>query len=112
MKMIMAIIKPHKVDAVREAIGTLELVGMTLTEVKGFGRQRGHTEVYRGTEYQVNYVPKVKLEVAVGDDKVDAAVAAIRDAANEDKIGDGKIFVVDLEQAIRVRTGETDEAAL
>lgn len=112
MKLIMAIIKPHKVDAVREAIGGLDLVGMTLTEVKGFGRQRGHTEVYRGTEYQVNYVPKVKLEVACGDDKADAVTEAIRAAANEDKIGDGKIFVLDLDQAVRVRTGETGEEAL
>jgi nitrogen regulatory protein P-II 2 len=112
MKMIMAIIKPHRLDEVREAIGSHGISGMTVTEVKGFGRQRGHTEIYRGTEYQVNYAPKIKLEVAVADGQVDNVLEAIRSTANEGKIGDGKIFVYNLEQAIRVRTGETAEEAL
>lgn len=112
MKMIMAVIKPHKVDAVREAIAGVGVTGMTLTEVKGFGRQLGHTEIYRGTEYQVNYVPKAKLEIAVSEDRVEPVISAIRQAANEGKIGDGKIFVYDLDAAVRVRTGETADQAL
>ncbi|MFT6657108.1 P-II family nitrogen regulator [Maritalea sp.] len=112
MKLIIAIIKPHKLDEVRDAIGALDILGMTVTEVRGYGRQRGHTEIYRGAEYEISYVPKLKLEIGVPDDKLDQAVDAIREAASEGKIGDGKIFVLDLEAAIRVRTGENGESAL
>ncbi|WP_299348982.1 P-II family nitrogen regulator [uncultured Maritalea sp.] len=112
MKFIIAIIKPHKLDEVRDAIGALDISGMTVTEVRGYGRQRGHTEIYRGAEYEISYVPKLKLEIAVPDDKLDKAVDAIRETASEGKIGDGKIFVLDLEAAIRVRTGESGESAL
>jgi nitrogen regulatory protein P-II 2 len=112
MKLIMAIIKPFKLDDVREALTPLGVQGLTVTEVKGFGRQKGQTEIYRGAEYQVSFLPKVKVEIAVGDDMVDSVMEAIRVAANTDKIGDGKIFVFDVERAMRIRTGETDAAAL
>ncbi|MEK9831243.1 MAG: P-II family nitrogen regulator [Rhodospirillaceae bacterium] len=112
MKFIVAIIKPHKLDDVREALAGVGIEGMTASEVKGYGRQKGQTEIYRGAEYQVNFVPKVKIEVAVDDDVVDNVVDAIRNAANTEKIGDGKIFVLDLQSAVRVRTGETGSDAL
>jgi nitrogen regulatory protein P-II 2 len=112
MKFIVAIIKPHKLDDVREALASVGIEGMTASEVKGYGRQKGQTEIYRGAEYQVNFVPKVKIEVAVDDGVADAVVEAIRTAANTEKIGDGKIFVLDLENAVRVRTGETGAEAL
>ena len=112
MKMIMAIIKPAKLDAVREALVEIGIQGLTSAEVSGFGRQKGHTEIYRGAEYSVSFVPKIKIEVAVSDGQVDAAVDAIKAAANTNKIGDGKIFVTDLSQAVRIRTGETNEDAL
>ncbi|MGN6102524.1 MAG: P-II family nitrogen regulator [Devosia sp.] len=112
MKLIMAIIQPHRLDAVRNALNDLGIHGMTVTEVKGYGRQRGHTEIYRGTEYEVSYLPKSKIEVALDDDRVDAALAAIAETARTGKIGDGKIFVLDLEGALRVRTGETGSDAL
>ena len=109
---ITAIIKPFKLDDVREALSEVGVQGMTATEVKGFGRQKGHTELYRGAEYVVDFLPKVKIEMAVSADLVDRALEAIRKAASTGKIGDGKIFVVDLEQAIRIRTGETGADAL
>jgi len=112
MKIITAIIKPFKLDDVREALSEVGVQGMTATEVKGFGRQKGHTELYRGAEYVVDFLPKVKIEMAVSADLVDRALDAIRKAASTGKIGDGKIFVVDLEQAIRIRTGETGADAL
>lgn len=112
MKLIVAIIKPYKSDDVREAVSELGISGMTLTEVKGFGRQKGHTELYRGAEYVIDFLPKVKLEIAVEDDQADQVVDAICKAANTGKIGDGKIFVSDLEQTIRIRTGETGNDAL
>ncbi|MCH8834449.1 MAG: P-II family nitrogen regulator [Proteobacteria bacterium] len=112
MKMITAIIKPHKLDEVREALTPLGVAGMTVTEVKGFGRQKGQTEIYRGAEYEVSFLPKVKVELAVGDDMVEAVVEAIQKSAHTGKIGDGKIFVAELGQAIRIRTGETDAEAL
>jgi nitrogen regulatory protein P-II 2 len=112
MKFIVAIIKPHKLDEVREALAGVGIDGMTASEVKGYGRQKGQTEIYRGAEYQVNFVPKVKIEVAVDDAVADSVVEAIRNAANTEKIGDGKIFVLDLENAVRVRTGETGADAL
>ena len=112
MKLVSAIIKPFKIDDVRTAISEIGVEGLTVSEVKGFGRQKGHTELYRGAEYQVDFLPKVKLEVAVNDDIVDRLVEAITQAAQTGKIGDGKIFVYDLEQAIRIRTGETDIEAL
>lgn len=112
MKFIVAIIKPHKLDEVREALAGVGIEGMTASEVKGYGRQKGQTEIYRGAEYQVNFVPKVKIEVAVDDAVVDNVVDAIRNAANTEKIGDGKIFVLDLQSAVRVRTGETGSDAL
>lgn len=112
MKFIVAIIKPHKLDDVRDALASVGIEGMTASEVKGYGRQKGQTEIYRGAEYQVNFVPKVKIEVAVDDGVADAVVEALRTAANTEKIGDGKIFVLDLENAVRVRTGETGAAAL
>ena len=111
MKFIVAIIKPHKLDDVREALAGGGIEGMTASEVKGYGRQKGQTEIYRGAEYQVNFVPKVKIEVAVDDGVVDNVVDAIRNAANTEKIGDGKIFVLDLQSAVRVRTGETGAEA-
>jgi len=112
MKMITAIIKPFKLDDVRDAIAEAGIQGMTVTEVRGFGRQKGHTELYRGAEYVVDFLPKLKLEVAVPDDRVDAVVEAIADSAASGRIGDGKIFVHTLEQAVRIRTGEEGEKAL
>ncbi len=112
MKMITAVIKPFKVDDVRDALAQIGVQGMTVTEVKGFGRQKGHTELYRGAEYVVDFVPKVKLELAVVDERVDQAVDAITQAAGSGKIGDGKIFITALEQVLRIRTGETDRDAL
>ena len=112
MKLIIAIIQPHKLDTVREALTGIGVEGLTVSEVRGYGRQRGQTEVYRGTEYQINYVPKIKLEIAVDDSTVEKVIEAIRDSAQTGKIGDGKIFVVDLGAAVRIRTGETDQAAL
>ncbi|MDD5320906.1 MAG: P-II family nitrogen regulator [Methylococcales bacterium] len=112
MKLITAIIKPFKLDDVREALSEIGVAGVTATEVKGFGRQKGHTELYRGAEYVVDFLPKVKLEIAVADDTVEKAVGAIVKAANTGKIGDGKIFVSNLEQVIRIRTGETGEDAI
>ncbi len=112
MKMITAIIKPFKLDDVREAISEIGVQGMTMTEVKGFGRQRGHTELYRGAEYVVDFLPKVKLEVAVDDDMVDRVVEAITKSASTGKIGDGKIFISPIEQVVRIRTGETGAEAL
>ncbi|MET1163452.1 MAG: P-II family nitrogen regulator [Pseudoxanthomonas sp.] len=112
MKMIMAIIKPFKLDDVREALAEAGITGITVTEVKGFGRQKGHTELYRGAEYVVDFLPKVKLEVAVGDDQVDKVVEAIVKAAGTGKIGDGKVFVYALDRVVRIRTGELDSDAL
>lgn len=112
MKLITAIIKPFKLDDVREAIASLGVEGLTVSEVKGFGRQKGHTELYRGAEYQVDFLPKVKLEIATLADNVEHIIEAICKAAYTGKIGDGKIFVVNLEQAIRIRTGETDTDAI
>ena len=112
MKMITAIIKPFKLDDVRQAVGDIGINGITVTDVKGFGRQRGHTELYRGAEYQVDLLPKVKLDVAVDDAMVDQVIDAITNAARTGKIGDGKIFVNDLEQVIRIRTNETGSQAL
>jgi nitrogen regulatory protein PII len=112
MKMVTAIIKPFKLDDVREALSEAGVNGITATEVKGFGRQKGHTELYRGAEYVVDFLPKIKLEIAVTDDQVDRVVEAIMQAANTGKIGDGKIFVSDLEQVIRIRTGELDADAV
>jgi nitrogen regulatory protein PII len=108
----MAIIKPFKLDEVRQALSELGLQGMTVTEVRGYGRQKGHTELYRGAEYVVNFIPKLKIEVVVPANQVDKAVDAIATAAKTGKIGDGKIFVVLVEQTVRIRTGETDESAL
>jgi nitrogen regulatory protein PII len=112
MKLITAIIKPFKLDDVREALSEVGVSGVTVTEVKGFGRQKGHTELYRGAEYVVDFLPKVKLDIAVSDDLVQAAVEAISQTANTGKIGDGKVFVSVLEQVVRIRTGETGEEAL
>ena len=112
MKLITAIIKPFKMDDVREALSEIGVAGVTATEVKGFGRQKGHTELYRGAEYVVDFLPKVKLEIAVADDMLEKAVSTIVNAANTGKIGDGKIFVSTLEQVIRIRTGETGEDAI
>lgn len=112
MKMITAIIKPFKLDDVRDALQQIGIMGMTVEEVKGYGRQKGHTELYRGAEYLVEFQPKIKLEVAVTDKEVEAVIDAIADAANTHKIGDGKIFVAALEQSIRIRTGETGDEAL
>ncbi len=112
MKLVTAIIKPFKLDDVREALSGIGVQGITVTEVKGFGRQKGHTELYRGAEYVVDFLPKVKLEIAIKDDLVDKVIEAICGAANTGKIGDGKIFVYDLEQAIRIRTGENGVSAL
>jgi len=112
MKKIDAIIKPFKLDEVREALSEIGVTGLTVTEVKGFGRQKGHTELYRGSEYVVDFLPKVKLEVVVTDALADAVVDAVVKAARTGKIGDGKIFVTSVEQVIRIRTGETDEAAV
>jgi nitrogen regulatory protein P-II 2 len=112
MKLIMAIIKPFKLDDVREALTPLGVQGLTVSEVKGFGRQKGQTEIYRGAEYHVNFLPKVKIELAVPADLVDQVVEAITKSAHTGKIGDGKIFVMDMERAVRIRTGETDHEAL
>ena len=112
MKLVMAIIKPFKLDEVREALTPLGVQGLTVTEVKGFGRQKGQTEIYRGAEYQVSFLPKIKIEVVVPAALVEGVVEAIAQAARTDKIGDGKVFVLDVESALRIRTGETDEAAI
>jgi nitrogen regulatory protein P-II 2 len=112
MKIITAIIKPFKLDDVRQALGEIGVQGLTVSEVKGFGRQKGHTELYRGAEYVVDFLPKVKLEIAIDDDLVDQAVEAITNSANTGKIGDGKIFITPLEQVIRIRTGESGSDAL
>jgi len=112
MKIIMAVIKPFKLDEVRDALTAVGVHGLTVTEVKGYGRQKGHTEIYRGTEYAVNFLPKVKIEVAVDTTQVDKVVEAITGAAKTGQIGDGKIFVFPLDHAVRIRTGETDVAAL
>src|SRR5450432_1284363 len=112
MKIVMAIIKPFKLDEVRDALTATGVHGMTVTEVRGYGRQKGHTEIYRGAEYAVSFLPKIKIEVAVATDQVDKTVEAITGAAKTGQIGDGKIFVLDLESAVRIRTGETDAAAI
>ena len=112
MKLVTAIIKPFKLDDVRESLSEIGVQGITVTEVKGFGRQKGHTELYRGAEYVVDFLPKVKIDVAIDDKDLDRVIDAITKAANTGKIGDGKIFVVNLEQAIRIRTGETDTDAI
>ena len=112
MKLVTAIIKPFKLDEVREGLSAIGVQGITVTEVKGFGRQKGHTELYRGAEYVVDFLPKVKIDVAIDDKDLDRVIEAITKAANTGKIGDGKIFVVNLEQAIRIRTGETDTDAI
>jgi nitrogen regulatory protein P-II 2 len=112
MKLIIAIIKPFKLDEVRVALSGIGVQGLTVTEVKGFGRQKGHTELYRGAEYVVDFLPKVKIEAAVSDDLVERAIEAIEGSARTGKIGDGKIFVADLEQVVRIRTGETGKEAL
>ena len=112
MRKVEAIIKPFKLDEVKEALAGLGIQGLTVSEVKGFGRQKGHTELYRGAEYVVDFLPKLKLEIVVADDRVDAVVQAICDAANSGRIGDGKIFVLPMEESIRIRTGERGDAAL
>ncbi len=112
MKLVTAIIKPFKLDDVREALSEIGVQGITVTEVKGFGRQKGHTELYRGAEYVVDFLPKVKIDIAVSDDLVDQVIDTVSRAANTGKIGDGKIFVVGLEQAVRIRTGESGDEAL
>ncbi len=112
MKMLTAIIKPFKLDEVREALMDSGITGMTVTEVKGYGRQKGHTEIYRGAEYAVNFLPKIKIEVVVASDQVDKAIDMISKAAKTGQIGDGKIFVMTVDHTVRIRTGETDDAAL
>ena len=112
MKIITAIIKPFKLDDVRQALGEIGVQGLTVSEVKGFGRQKGHTELYRGAEYVVDFLPKVKLEIAIDDDLVDQAIEVITTSANTGKIGDGKIFITELEQVVRIRTGESGPTAL
>ena len=112
MKLVMAIIKPFKLDAVHEALTELGIQGLTVSEAKGFGRQKGQTEIYRGAEYVIDFVPKVRLDLVVDDDQVDSVVEAIQQAAHSDKIGDGKIFVLEVAQAMRIRTGETGNDAL
>jgi len=112
MKMVTAIVKPFKLDEVREALSAIGVQGITVTEVKGFGRQKGHTELYRGAEYVVDFLPKVKIEVVVAENQVDAAIEAIVKAARTGKIGDGKIFVTAVEHVVRIRTGETNESAI
>ena len=112
VKIVMAIIKPFKLDEVRDALTAVGVHGLTVTEVKGYGRQKGHTEIYRGTEYAVSFLPKLKIEVAVADDQAEKVIEAISSAAKTGQIGDGKIFVFTLDHAVRIRTGETDDAAL
>jgi nitrogen regulatory protein P-II 2 len=112
MKLIKAIVKPFKLDDVREALSEIGIMGITVSEVKGFGRQKGHTELYRGAEYVVDFLPKVKVETVVDDDQVEKVIEAISSAANTGKIGDGKIFVINVEQAVRIRTGESGSEAL
>ena len=112
MKLVTAIIKPFRLDDVRNALSEVGIQGMTVTEVKGFGRQRGHTELYRGAEYVVDFLPKAKIEVAVGDDRLEEIIEAITNSAKTGKVGDGKIFVTNVEQVIRIRTGETGDSAL
>jgi len=112
MKLVIAIIKPFKLDDVRNALGQIGVSGLTVTEVKGYGRQRGHTEIYRGAEYAVNFLPKLKIEVAVPSDRADKVVETITSTAKTGQIGDGKIFVVDVDHVVRIRTGETDTDAL
>ena len=112
MKLIIAVIKPSRLDEVREALTGLGIEGMTVSEVKGYGRQKGHKEIYRGSEYTVNFVPKIKIEVAVNDDVAERAVQGIRESARTDQIGDGKIFVLPMDEAVRIRTGETGANAL
>jgi nitrogen regulatory protein P-II 2 len=112
MKLVIAIIKPFKLDDVRNALGQIGVAGLTVTEVKGYGRQRGHTEIYRGAEYAVNFLPKLKIEVAVASDRADKVVETITTTAKTGQIGDGKIFVVDVDHVVRIRTGETDTDAL
>ena len=112
MKKIEAIVKPFKLEEVKDALAEVGVVGMSVSEVKGFGRQKGHTEIYRGSEYTVDFLPKVKIETVVSDNQVDEAIAAITKSANTGKIGDGKIFVMPIEQAVRIRTGDKDEEAL
>ncbi|NQV20917.1 MAG: P-II family nitrogen regulator [Rhodospirillales bacterium] len=112
MKMVMAVVKPAKLDAVREALTAIGVEGLTASEVKGYGRQRGHTEIYRGAEYEVSFVPKIKLEIAVSADLADRAIEAITEAARTGHIGDGKIFVYDIDNVVRIRTGERDSEAL
>ena len=112
MKMVMAIIKPFKLDAVRDAVSALGVQGLTTTEVKGFGRQKGQTEIYRGAEYDVSFLPKIKIEIGVDDDLVDRVIEAIQTAARTGKIGDGKVFVLPVEEAVRIRTGEKGDEAV
>lgn len=112
MKMITAIIKPFKLDDVRSALSEIGVAGMTVTEVKGFGRQKGHTELYRGAEYKVDFLPKVKIEVAINDDQLDTCIDVIQSAANTNKVGDGKVFVTSLDEVIRIRTQETGASAI
>ena len=112
MKLVIAVIKPFKLDEVREALSNIGVQGITATEVKGFGRQKGHTELYRGAEYIVDFLPKVKIEIVLANDQVETAIEAIQSAAKTGRIGDGKIFVIDLEQAIRIRTGEKGDSAV
>lgn len=112
MKLVMAIIKPSRLEEVRQALNSLDVHGMTVTEVKGYGRQKGHSEIYRGTEYAVHFLPKLKIEIAVDDEIADSVVSSVRDAAQTGRIGDGKIFTLDLGQALRIRTGESGAAAL
>ena len=112
MKLVTAIIKPHMLDDVRDTLSKLGVTGLTVTEVRGFGRQKGHTEIYRGAEYSVDFVPKIKMEIVVADDRAEAVVDAVKTAARTGQIGDGKIFVSDMEQAVRIRTSEAGDAAL
>ena len=112
MKFVTAILRPHILDDVREALSEVGVSGITVTEVKGFGRQKGHTELYRGAEYQIDFLPKIKLEIAISSDQLDAVISAISSVACSGKVGDGKIFVTNLEKVVRIRTGETDQDAL
>ena len=112
MKLVSAVIKPFKLDDVRQGLSEIGVQGMTVTETKGFGRQKGHTELYRGAEYAVDFLPKIKIEVAINDDQLNAVIESISNSTNTNKIGDGKIFVYELEQVVRIRTGETDSEAI